>query len=78
MSTIYLTLAELIRNNKPVVLLTVIDGPNIGATLLATPNSENIGTLGDPELDRVAVRDVQPLDAAVIQRDLAPRFVDQH
>ncbi|MSX99067.1 MAG: sulfurylase large subunit, partial [Actinobacteria bacterium] len=57
MSTIYLTLAELIRNNKPVVLLTVIDGPNIGATLLATPNLKNIGTLGDPELDRVAVRD---------------------
>ena len=57
MSTIYLTLAELIRNNKPVVTLTVIDGPNIGATLLATPNLKNIGTLGDPELDRVAVRD---------------------
>ncbi len=57
MSTIYLTLAELIRNNKPVVLLTVIDGPNIGATLLATPNLKNMGTLGDSELDRVAVRD---------------------
>ena len=57
MTTIYLTLAELIRNNKPVVMLTVIDGPNIGATLLATPNLKNIGTLGDPELDRVAVRD---------------------
>ena len=57
MSTIYLTLADLIRNNKPVVLLTIIDGPNIGATLLATPNLKNIGTLGDPELDRVAVRD---------------------
>ena len=57
MTTIYVTLAELIRNNKPVVMLTVIDGPNIGATLLATPNLKNIGTLGDPELDRVAVRD---------------------
>ena len=44
---IYKTLADRIRNNKPVVLLTIIDGPNIGATLLATPNLENLGTLGD-------------------------------
>ena len=54
---IYKTLADRIRNNKPVVLLTIIDGPNIGATLLATPNLENLGTLGDAELDRVASRD---------------------
>lgn len=54
---IYTTLAERIRNNKPVVLLTVIDGPNVGATLLASPNLNNLGTIGDPELDRVAVRD---------------------
>ena len=54
---IYKMLADRIRNNKPVVLLTVIDGPNIGATLLATPSLANLGTLGDPELDRVAARD---------------------
>jgi len=57
---IYSALAERIRNNKPVVLLTVIDGPNLGATLLASPNDsklDTLGTLGDPELDRVAVRD---------------------
>ena len=54
---IYSALAERIRNNKPVVLLTVIDGPNLGATLLASPNDSKLGTLGDPELDRVAVRD---------------------
>jgi xanthine dehydrogenase accessory factor len=57
---IYSALAERIRNNKPVVLLTVIDGPNLGATLLASPNGsklDTLGTLGDPELDRVAVRD---------------------
>jgi xanthine dehydrogenase accessory factor len=38
----------------------VIDGPNLGATLLASPNDsklDTLGTLGDPELDRVAVRD---------------------
>jgi len=57
---IYSALVERIRNNKPVVLLTVIDGPNLGATLLASPNDsklDTLGTLGDPELDRVAVRD---------------------
>jgi len=57
---IYSALAERIRNNKPVVLLTVIVGPNLGATLLASPNDsklDTLGTLGDPELDRVAVRD---------------------
>ena len=57
---IYSALAERIRNNKPVVLLTVIDGPNLGATLLASPNDsklDTLGTLGDTELDRVAVRD---------------------
>ena len=57
---IYSALAERIRNNKPVVLLAVIDGPNLGATLLASPNDsklDTLGTLGDPELDRVAVRD---------------------
>ena len=57
---IYSALAERIRHNKPVVLLTVIDGPNLGATLLASPNDsklDTLGTLGDPELDRVAVRD---------------------
>lgn len=54
---IYSTLAERIRSNKPVVLLTVIDGPNVGATLLASPNLNSLGTLGDSELDRVAARD---------------------
>lgn len=57
---IYSALADRIRNNKPVVLLTVIDGPNTGATLLVAPDQEKIetlGSLGDSELDRVASRD---------------------
>ena len=57
---IYQVLAERIRTNKPVVLLTVISGPNIGATLLVSPKlgtPEKLGTLGDAELDRVAMRD---------------------
>ncbi|MFM8522661.1 MAG: XdhC family protein [Acidimicrobiaceae bacterium] len=57
---IYSALTERIRTNKPVVLLTVIDGPNIGATLLVAPDQdkiETLGTLGNSELDRVASRD---------------------
>ena len=57
---LYSALAERIRKNKPVALLTVIDGPNTGATLLVTVDTnkiETLGTLGEAELDRVASRD---------------------
>ena len=57
---LYSALAERVRKNKPVVLLTVIDGPNTGATLLIAPDQgkiETLGTLGNAELDRVASRD---------------------
>ena len=57
---LYTALAERVRKNKPVVLLTVIDGPNTGATLLVAPDQtqiETLGTLGNAELDRVASRD---------------------
>ena len=57
---LYTALADRIRKNKPVVLLTVIDGPNTGATLLVAPDQtqiETLGTLGNAELDRVASRD---------------------
>lgn len=55
--SLYTELAERIRANKPVVLLTVIDGPNLGATLLASPGTPALGSLGDTELERVATRD---------------------
>lgn len=57
---IYSALADRIRKNKPVVVVTVIDGPNVGATLLVAPTlpeTETLGTLGNTELDRVAMRD---------------------
>ncbi|MBM3805622.1 MAG: XdhC family protein [Actinobacteria bacterium] len=57
---IYAALADRIRGNKPTVLLTVIDGPNTGSTLLVSPDQRRfptLGTLGDEELDRVAARD---------------------
>ena len=57
---IYSALADRIRTNRPVALLTVIDGPNTGATFLVAPDQgklETLGSLGDSELDRVASRD---------------------
>src|SRR5204863_493460 len=38
-------------------LAEVIDGVGIGAKLLVQPDTEPVGTLGDPDLDRVVARD---------------------
>jgi xanthine dehydrogenase accessory factor len=54
---VYPTLAEAIRDEQPVALVTVIDGPSVGGKLLVRPDREPLGTLGDPDLDRVAHRD---------------------
>ena len=53
---IYDQLAEALRAERPVALVTVIDGPHAGSKLLVEPGSAT-GTLGHPELDRVATRD---------------------
>lgn len=58
MSAIYDALAAAIRAEEPVALVTVIDGlVGNGAKLLVRPGVEPLGSLGDPELDRVARRD---------------------
>ena len=57
MTSLYPQFAERVRGNLPVALLTVIDGPHVGAMLMVIPNSPTVGTLGDLELDRVAARD---------------------
>ncbi len=57
MSTIYEALAAAIRAEQPAALVTVVEGPRVGAKLLVRPDTEPIGSLGDPELDRVAHRD---------------------
>jgi xanthine dehydrogenase accessory factor len=46
-----------LRRELPVALVTVVGGPGIGAKLLVAPGRTAVGTLGDPELDRVAGRD---------------------
>jgi len=56
-STIYNTLADAIRTEQPVALITVIEGPQIGGKLLVRPGADPIGSLGHAELDRVAHRD---------------------
>jgi xanthine dehydrogenase accessory factor len=50
-------LAALLRADEPVALATVVDGPNLGAKLLLHPGAPPLGTLGDPDLDRVVARD---------------------
>ena len=56
---------SLLRDESPVALATVIEGPNVGAKLLVQPDTEPNGTLGHPELDRVVARDaVAELEAA--------------
>ena len=57
--SLYGLFSERTRANKPVALATVIDGPNIGAMLLVTPENAAQGTLGNAELDRVVARDTQ-------------------
>ena len=54
---IYEQLRDALRAGTPVALATVIDGPQMGAKLLVRPGAEPVGTLGDPDLDRVVGRD---------------------
>ena len=55
---LYEALAEALRADEPVALATIIEGVGKGARLLVRPGMETLGTLGGPELDEVATRDV--------------------
>lgn len=50
-------LVAAIRADRPATLATVVDGPHVGAKLLVGPEGTAEGSLGDPDLDRVAGRD---------------------
>ena len=54
---IYESLRDAIREQRPVALATVVDGPNVGAKLLVEPGAAPIGSLGNADLDRVVARD---------------------
>ncbi|WP_420452807.1 XdhC family protein [Ilumatobacter sp.] len=58
--------ARSLATDEPVALVTVIEGAGVGAKLLvSTDGSPPLGSLGHPELDRVAARDaVAELEAA--------------
>jgi xanthine dehydrogenase accessory factor len=56
---IYDRLKAALEAEEPVALATVVEGPSerLGAKLLVMPGEAALGTLGDPDLDRVAARD---------------------
>ena len=57
MSNVYEVLSSRIRDNMPVALTTVIDGPHVGASMAVLPDGSTTGSLGNAELDRVVARD---------------------
>ncbi len=54
---LYAAMGAAIDASEPVALATVVDGIGIGSKLLVRPGQAAIGTLGDPDLDRVVSRD---------------------
>ncbi|HEU5081855.1 MAG TPA: XdhC/CoxI family protein [Acidimicrobiales bacterium] len=50
-------LRDAIAAEQPVALATVVEGPGVGGKLLVRPDHEPMGSLGDPDLDRVVTRD---------------------
>src|SRR5262245_19139959 len=54
---IYERLSEALRLGQPIALVTVIEGPHRGSKLLVEEDGSSLGSLGDPDLDRVVVRD---------------------
>ncbi len=54
---VFEALRDALRADRPVALASVVAGPGIGAKLLVEPDAPPVGTLEDPDLDRVVVRD---------------------
>jgi xanthine dehydrogenase accessory factor len=54
---VYEELRAALLAQDPVALATVIDGPGVGGKLLVGPDRAPLGSLGDPDLDRVVARD---------------------
>ena len=69
-------LRALIRAEQPVSLAPVVDGVGVGNHLLVRPTHEPVGTLGDPDLDRVVARDaLGELESATLVPRLSVAFV---
>jgi len=54
---IYESLRAAVLAEEPIALVTIVEGPGVGAKMLARPGSAVLGSLGDADLDRVAARD---------------------
>jgi xanthine dehydrogenase accessory factor len=46
-----------VTDHRPVALATVVEGPGTGSKVLVGEGIEPVGTLGNPDLDRVVLRD---------------------
>ena len=57
MTSIYETLRDTLAAEEAVALATMVEGPDVGAKLLVRPGAVPLGTLGNPDLDRVVARD---------------------
>ena len=57
MGEIFTQVRDAIRGQRPAALATVIEGPGVGSHLFVAPGREPVGTLGNPDLDRVVTRD---------------------
>jgi xanthine dehydrogenase accessory factor len=55
--SVYETLRECLLGELPMSLVTVVQGPHVGAKLLLRPGLAPLGSLGNEELDRVVARD---------------------
>jgi xanthine dehydrogenase accessory factor len=55
--SVYDALVDALRTDRPVALATVVEGAGVGAKLLVESGRAPLGTLGDPDLDRVVARD---------------------
>ena len=65
-ASVYEALRDALRDERPAALATVVEGPHLGAKLLVQPGQPTIGSLGDPDLDRVVTRDTRAeLDAGL-------------
>ena len=53
----YQTFSAHVRDNSPVALVTVIEGPHVGSTMVVTPSGIVGGSLGNSDIDRVVGRD---------------------
>ena len=57
MSDLFDELRAAIEAERPVALATVVDGEGVGRKVLVRPGHDPLGSLGDPDLDRVVIRD---------------------